>query len=65
MKGYSLPHIMYGEDRLTKPLVRQTTGKYKEVSWDSALDLIADKFAGFIQSDGVSKVGLEGKESCA
>ena len=36
MKGYSLPHIMYGEDRLTKPMVRQADGTYKTVSWDAA-----------------------------
>ena len=60
MKGYSLPHIMYGEDRLTKPLVRQTNGKYKEVSWDSALDLIADKFTGLIKSEGVNSVAWYG-----
>jgi nitrate reductase NapA len=52
MKGYSLPHIMYGEDRLTKPMVRQADGSYKTVTWDAALDLIADKFTGLVKEHG-------------
>ena len=27
-KGYSLPFIQYGEDRLTKPLIRMKNGKF-------------------------------------
>jgi len=60
MKGYSLPHIMYGEDRLTKPLVRQADGKYKEVDWDEALDLVADKFAEMIKTHGPDSVAWYG-----
>jgi len=60
MKGYSLPHILYGKDRLTKPQVRQKDGSYKDVSWDKALDLIADKFASLIQKDGKDSVAWYG-----
>jgi len=60
MKGYSLPHIMYADDRLTKPLVRQPGGKYKEVSWDEALDLVADKFTEFIKRHGPDSVAWYG-----
>ncbi len=60
MKGYSLPHIMYGEDRLRKPMVRQSNGKYKEVSWDEALDLIADKFVSLIKEHGPDSVAWYG-----
>ncbi len=60
MKGYSLPHIMYAEDRLTKPLVRQADGKFKEVSWDEALELITDKFAELIKEHGVDSVAWYG-----
>ncbi|RMG04894.1 MAG: twin-arginine translocation signal domain-containing protein [Nitrospirae bacterium] len=60
MKGYSLPHIMYGEDRLTKPLVRQKDGSYKEVSWDYALDLVADRFAELIKTHGPDSVAWYG-----
>src|SRR3954469_4865242 len=40
VKGYFLSKIMYGQDRLTKPLLRMTNGKYDKngefapVSWD-------------------------------
>jgi nitrate reductase NapA len=29
IKGYFLPKILYGEDRLTKPLLRKKNGKYE------------------------------------
>ena len=60
MKGYSLPHIMYGQDRLTKPLIRQGDGSYKDVSWDVALDLVADKFAGLVKEHGPDAVAWYG-----
>ncbi|MDH5484986.1 MAG: nitrate reductase catalytic subunit NapA [Gammaproteobacteria bacterium] len=50
IKGYFLSKIMYGKDRLTKPLLRKTNGKYdkegefEEVSWDEAFDVMAEKF---------------------
>ena len=50
VKGYFLSKIMYGKDRLTKPLLRKTNGKYDkngeftEVSWDEAFDIMAEKF---------------------
>ncbi len=50
IKGYFLSKIMYGEDRLTQPLLRQTDGKYDKngdfapVSWDAAFDIMAEKW---------------------
>lgn len=60
MKGYALPHIMYAKDRLTKPLVRQADGTYKEVSMTEALDLVANKFVDSIQKHGVNSVAWFG-----
>jgi nitrate reductase NapA len=63
IKGYSLPHIMYGgagKERLTKPLVRQADGSYKEVSWDEALDLVAEKFVENIKKYGKDSVAWYG-----
>ena len=37
IKGYSLPGVLYGEDRLTHPLIR-TNGTLKQASWDEALE---------------------------
>ena len=50
VKGYFLSKIMYGEDRLTTPLLRMKDGKYDKdgeftpVSWDEAFDIMAEKW---------------------
>ena len=50
IKGYFLPKIMYGKDRLTQPLLRKTdgvfdkNGKFEQVSWDEAFDVMAEKW---------------------
>ncbi|MBI5793430.1 MAG: twin-arginine translocation signal domain-containing protein, partial [Rhodocyclales bacterium] len=44
VKGYFLSKIMYGKDRLTKPLLRMKDGKFDKngefapISWDAAFD---------------------------
>ena len=66
IKGYFLSKIMYGKDRLTTPLMRQKDGKYDKngefvpVSWDQALDLMADKWKQALKSDGPAGVGMFG-----
>lgn len=66
VKGYSLPFIQYGQDRLTKPLIRKKNGQYNkqgkldEASWDEALDLIAAKIKEAIDEKGPSSVGMFG-----
>ncbi len=50
IKGYFLSKVMYGKDRLTRPLLRKTDGKYDKngdfvpVSWDEAFDIMAEKW---------------------
>ena len=66
VKGYFLSKIMYGEDRLTSPLLRMTNGKYDKqgdftpVSWDMAFDVMADKFKAAIKAKGPEAVGMFG-----
>ncbi|MGF1735185.1 nitrate reductase catalytic subunit NapA [Photobacterium satsumensis] len=66
IKGYFLPKIMYGEDRLTQPLLRKRDGKYHKegeftpVSWDEAFDVMADKFKQALKEKGPSSVGMFG-----
>ncbi|NGN96840.1 nitrate reductase catalytic subunit NapA [Grimontia sp. S25] len=66
VKGYFLPKIMYGSDRLTQPLLRKKDGVYDKegeftpVSWDEALDIMADKFKTAIQQNGPTTVGMFG-----
>jgi len=40
VKGYHVGGILYGKDRLTKPLLRKG-GKLNEIEWDEAIDVIA------------------------
>ncbi|QEG01341.1 Periplasmic nitrate reductase precursor [Stieleria maiorica] len=42
VKGYHVGGILYGEDRLTKPLLRQD-GKLVTIEWDEAIDIIAKR----------------------
>jgi nitrate reductase (cytochrome) len=66
IKGYFLSKIMYGKDRLTKPLLRKTDGKYDkngkftEVSWDEAFDVMAEKFKTTLKEKGPTAVGMFG-----
>jgi len=58
-KGYSLPAIMYGKDRLTVPMIRKG-GKLIEAGWEEALNLIASKFKTALKKDGPSSVAMYG-----
>lgn len=57
IKGYFLSKIMYGDDRLTRPLLRKKNGQYDKngeftpVSWDEAFDVMADKWKAAIKKD--------------
>lgn len=66
VKGYFLSKIMYGEDRLTRPLLRMKNGKYakdgefQHVSWDTAFDVMAQQFKKALKEKGPSGVGMFG-----
>lgn len=66
IKGYFLSKIMYGKDRLTKPLLRMKDGAYakgggfQEVRWDKAFDVMADKFKEALKKKGPTSVGMFG-----
>jgi nitrate reductase NapA len=63
IKGYFLSKIIYGKDRLTKPLLRKTNGVYdkeghfEEVSWDEAFDVMAEKFKEAIRRSNEENKG--------
>jgi len=59
VKGYHLPGLLYGEDRLTHPLLRDGRG-WKRLSWDEALDLIATKYRDALEQHGPTSVGIYG-----
>ncbi len=66
VKGYFLSKIMYGEDRLTQPMLRKRNGKYDKqgsfepVSWDEAFDIMAEKFKDALRKKGPTAVGMFG-----
>jgi nitrate reductase NapA len=66
VKGYFLSKIMYGEDRLTRPLLRMRNGRYDKngeftpVSWDQAFNVMAEKWKAALKAKGPTSVGMFG-----
>jgi len=66
VKGYFLSKIMYGEDRLTRPLLRMKNGKYDKngaftpISWDKAFDIMAEKYKQALRTKGPTSIGMFG-----
>ncbi|MEC8195334.1 MAG: nitrate reductase catalytic subunit NapA [Pseudomonadota bacterium] len=66
IKGYFLSKIMYGEDRLTTPLLRKTGGVYDKegeftpVSWEEAFDVMAEKWKAALADKGPTGIGMFG-----
>ena len=59
IKGFFLAKVLYGEDRLKKPLIRKN-GKLEEATWDEALDLIASKYKEILTNYGSNAVAMFG-----
>ena len=59
VKGYHLPLILYGSDRLTTPQIRKD-GKLQDATWDEALDLVARKFKEAHARGGPEAVAIYG-----
>jgi nitrate reductase NapA len=66
IKGYFLSKIMYGEDRLTKPMLRMKGGKYDKngeftpISWKQAFDLMAEKWKDALKTTGPTSIAMFG-----
>ncbi len=66
VKGYFLSKIMYGQDRLTKPLLRMKNGKYDKngeftpVTWEKAFDVMEAQFKRVLKEKGPTAVGMFG-----
>ncbi len=59
VKGYHLPAMLYGKDRLTHPLLRKGNS-YEQISWDEALDIAAQKFSEALEKHGPSSLAMYG-----
>jgi len=66
IKGYFLSKIMYGADRLTRPLLRKKNGAYDkqgdfvEVGWDEAFDVMAAQCKRVLKAKGPTALGMFG-----
>ena len=66
IKGYFLSKIMYGEDRLTQPMLRMTDGKYDKngqftpISWNAAFDIMAEKWKAALKAEGPGAIAMFG-----
>jgi nitrate reductase NapA len=61
VKGYHLPAMLYGEDRLRYPMLRNQNGDgFSRISWDDALDLIARKYQEALDEAGPESVAFYG-----
>ena len=66
IKGYFLSKILYGNDRLTTPLLRKKNGAYAKdgefepVGWDEAFDVMAAQFKRVLKEKGPGAVGMFG-----
>ncbi len=67
IKGYFNAKIMYGKDRLTKPLLRvnekgefDKKGKFKPVSWQKAFEVMAQQFKKAYNELGPTGVAIFG-----
>jgi formate dehydrogenase major subunit len=55
VKGrYGIADFVHHEDRLTTPLIKENGG-FREVDWDEALDLVAEKLAAY-SSDEIAVI---------
>ena len=60
-KGASNRQYLYREDRLMTPLKRvgeRGEGKFEPISWDEAIDTIAEKLMSIREKDGADKVAF-------
>lgn len=58
-KGVALPDLHTDPDRLRRPVRRdRRTGQWEEVTWSTALDLVADGLARTINEHGRDAVGI-------
>ena len=60
VKGYHLPAFLYGEDRLLYPQRRRPDGSLERISWDEALDLVAENYSKTLDEHGPEAIAIYG-----
>ena len=64
VKGFKGYTSMYHPDRLKFPMVLGQDGKFKRVTWDEALDKVANKIKELQQKHGKDAVAYYGSGQC-
>lgn len=65
LKGAMLIPVLNSPERVTQPMVRRTKGGPLEpISWDAALQMMADKFTASIKQHGPNSVAWYGSGQC-
>ncbi len=63
VKGWNIHRFLYSEDRLKTPLMRKN-GELVPVSWDEALDFIADRLKKIKEESGPDSLGVLASAKC-
>ena len=68
VKGFRALDVLYAKDRLKRPLLRtgpRGSGSFKEISWQEALDRVAEKLDDLRRNNGCESVlAIDGSGSC-
>ncbi len=60
IKGFTSAALLDHPQRVRSPMLRQRTGRLVAVSWDSALDYVAEQLAAIAKAHGPAAVGAFG-----
>lgn len=63
IKGWNAHSFVQHEDRLKTPLIREN-GELREVSWDEALSLVAEKLGAIQSEHGADSIGILASAKC-
>ncbi|RJP82373.1 MAG: molybdopterin oxidoreductase [Desulfobacteraceae bacterium] len=58
-KGRACMELVYHQDRITKPLINtggKNSGRFREATWDEALDLISDRLLAIREKNGPESI---------
>jgi len=62
-KGWNAHSFIYHEDRLSKPRIK-ANGKWREATWDEALDLTVTRLAEIRDAHGPDAIGILASAKC-
>ena len=63
VKGWNIHEFIQHPDRLKTPLIKKK-GKFRETSWDEALDLVAHRLGGLKKKFGSHSLAVLGSAKC-